>query len=158
MSQTPSRFGKSFAARILGRFLIWIRVRFRAVPRGDFTAWILRQVILNAIWDIHVELPTLEKLTSEFQSYLTLAGNANSTRVAADVAGQPLQTTVDEQTAIVNQAQTAADQAVAAKQAEKDLADAEAADAFAKAEAQKFYIGGLLGLTPPTEDPTVDVQ
>lgn len=97
---------------------------------------------------------TMEKLTEEFQTYLNLDGTAKSKEDAAAAADSALQNTIDEENAKISIVQAAADQAVAAKQTAKDAADLEATKARDLATAQKFYFGGLLGLTPETDDPT----
>jgi hypothetical protein len=147
----------------LGRFWqrlsTWLAIRFTAVPPADTHARMLREKLLDLIWSSDMDPVTEEKLRQEFNSYLLANANAKSKEAAAEVAANELQNTTDEQTAIVDQARIAADNVIAAKQALKDSADAEALQAREKANAQLFYFSGLLGVTPPVlEDPTPEEE
>lgn len=122
----------------------WLRV-WRSLSRIGYTV---------SFWRYFTMSVTVEKLTEEFQSFLTLDAAAKSKAATRDDAVANHATIADQQNAMVAAAQAEADTQIANSQVVVDEATADATAAAALSEAQKFYLGGLLGLTPPTSDPT----
>ena len=126
------------------RFALWLHL---------WWSLLIRQVPVPP-WRILFMSVTVEKLTEEFQSFLNLDAAAKAKSQAYFAAKDVRDTTIDAQEAIVSQARAAADLAIAEKQALLDTAEAESQAANQLAEKQKYYFGGLLGITAETEDPT----
>lgn len=96
----------------------------------------------------------LTKLRSEFETFIAKDHEASVAESAAAVADTELANVTSTETAAVAVRQQQADQAIATSQAAADTADQAAGSARDLAERQKYYLAGLLGITPPTEDPT----
>jgi hypothetical protein len=125
---------------------------------------IVRRIRLWRVLPPHFARPSLvrflfmaldiAKLTAEFQTFLEKDNEARIAESAANVAGTELDSVTTTESAAVATRQAEADQAIATSQAKYDTAAQAATSARVLAERQKYHVGGLLGITPPTDDPT----
>jgi hypothetical protein len=96
----------------------------------------------------------LNQLRTEFETFIAKDHEASVAENAAAVAETELANVTSTETAAVAIRQSEADQAIATSTAAFDTAEQTAVSARELAQRQKYHLAGLLGITPPTDDPT----
>lgn len=123
------------------RLRLWLALR-----------WYFDEPLYNKVMTMDIV-----KLREEFETFLTKDSEAATAETAAAVAEGELNAVASTETAAVALRQQEADQAIGVAAARSDAADQVAFTARELAERQKYYLAGLLGVAPPTDDPTPTV-